>query len=292
MRRRSTIPRMGRGRGLAAAATCAAAFVTVPAAHASQGTDSITRGDYVGYTADPGEANRVTIEPTPDGGLHLNDAGAIIRWLGAPVPGVASCGGAVHDVLCLGTGGGFGFFADLGDGDDTYKNTATTPGEIDLGPGDDTAVGGQGTESFDGGPGADDIHGGAPSGDEAFSSMWPEQVTYEHATGPVSVTADDVANDGVAGEHDNIHGDIEGIVGGPFDDTITGFYAAQGGDGNDVLTGGPGSNRLYGDAGDDTFQTRDGEAEHIWCGPGVDTVVADAADVIETPGDCEDVQIG
>ena len=65
---------MGRGRGVLAAGACAAALIVAPGAHASQGSDQITRGDHISYVADPGEANRLIVEDWSSGGLHLNDA--------------------------------------------------------------------------------------------------------------------------------------------------------------------------------------------------------------------------
>lgn len=44
---------------------------------------------------------------------------------------------------------------------------------------------------------------------------------------------------------------------------------------------------LHGGNGDDTFRTRDGEADTIDCGPGVDTVHADFKDVLADPAECE-----
>jgi hypothetical protein len=226
---------MGQSRGIAAVAVCAAALGTAPAAQAAQGSDSVSRWDTISYAADPGEANRVLVEDWIDGGLHVNDPGAIIRWTTPLVPGLFQCAAVVHDVYCQ---GGYGFavqFA-LRDGDDTY--TATTdraPGEIDLGPGDDHAVGGPFGQKIDGGPGADRISGG--------------------------------------GSEPNLNG-------GPFPE---------------VLTGGPGRDELRSDTGapgDAFFDARDGEADRIWCGAGTDTVLADAQDVIETPGACEEVLIG
>jgi hypothetical protein len=37
---------------------------------------------------------------------------------------------------------------------------------------------------------------------------------------------------------------------------------------------------LYGGNGDDTFHTRDGERDIVYCGPGVDTALLDFKDVI------------
>ena len=85
------------------------------------------------------------------------------------------------------------------------------------------------------------------------------------------------------------------IYGGPGNDTINGGY------GDDTIVPGPGQNRVIADSqggecnwlwckypyGDDTIDARDGEVDHITCGPGVDTVLADPQDVID--GDCEHV---
>jgi hypothetical protein len=50
----------------------------------------------------------------------------------------------------------------------------------------------------------------------------------------------------------------------------------QGGAGADTLNGGPGVDLLRGRAGDDHILARDGEKDSISCGPGFDTVEADA----------------
>ncbi len=50
----------------------------------------------------------------------------------------------------------------------------------------------------------------------------------------------------------------------------------QGGGGADTLTGGPSVDLLRGRAGDDHIFARDGEKDSISCGPGFDTVEADA----------------
>jgi len=49
--------------------------------------------------------------------------------------------------------------------------------------------------------------------------------------------------------------------------------------------------RFYGRAGGDTIQSRDIPAakDHVSCGPGVDRVYADKADVVS--GDCEKAKI-
>jgi Ca2+-binding RTX toxin-like protein len=77
----------------------------------------------------------------------------------------------------------------------------------------------------------------------------------------------------------------------------------QGGYGNDTIVGGPGQDKIVADrdgrcnemhcdlspgSSSDTIDAVDGEVDNISCGPGQDTVKADAADVVAP--DCETVQ--
>jgi hypothetical protein len=90
---------------------------------------------------------------------------------------------------------------------------------------------------------------------------------------------------------------VENIDGSPGDDTVTGDDgpntlrggpgddAVAGGGGDDILDGGTGRDVLSSDAGDDIVLARDGETDRISCGDGVDSVVADAQDVVAP--DCE-----
>lgn len=103
------------------------------------------------------------------------------------------------------------------------------------------------------------------------------------------------------------------LNGGPGDDTIfanRGVDVSVGGDGDDVLwalaradvTPGPGGatdmvgDTLDGGNGDDVLRTRDGEADRITCGAGVDRALLDHVDIIAdaTPdnpkGSCEIVR--
>jgi hypothetical protein len=68
-----------------------------------------------------------------------------------------------------------------------------------------------------------------------------DQVLYDSRTAPVTITLDGVADDGEAGEGDNVGADIERATGGSGDDLIVGNAAENfllGGPGNDVLVGG------------------------------------------------------
>ena len=80
-------------------------------------------------------------------------------------------------------------------------------------------------------------------------------------------------------------GDAEGDSGDSFEN-ITG------GSGNDILSAGDitvaAVHTLAGGDGDDRISAVDGETDRISCGPGHDTVIADADDVVAR--DCESVR--
>ena len=84
-----------------------------------------------------------------------------------------------------------------------------------------------GNDVLRGGAGKDVIVGGAGSGDA---------VDYADRSAPVTVSLDNVDNDGEPGENDDIDTTVESIVGG---------------NGNDTLRGNAGSNTLDGRGGDD-----------------------------------------
>jgi Ca2+-binding RTX toxin-like protein len=100
------------------------------------------------------------------------------------------------------------------------------------------------------------------------------------------------------------------VFGGPGDDTLNGelgndrIFAQRG---VDVVNGGPGNDDLWalarrdvtgdpnepadtlsGGLGNDVFHVRDGEADHVDCGPGYDVVRADYRDVVSN--NCEVVK--
>jgi Ca2+-binding RTX toxin-like protein len=134
----------------------------------------------LGYSADPGEANRLTVTSTPNG-YRFTDTGATIS------PGPFCTPASDHSVVCPSTGAGI-LMINLGDGDDTA--TLVTNGlsaraeiEVDAGggndvinggthgeklagsAGDDTLRGGGGDDEVDGGRGVDTLSGG-PGNDE------------------------------------------------------------------------------------------------------------------------------
>ena len=66
----------------------------------------------------------------------------------------------------------------------------------------------------------------------------------------------------------------------------------MGGPGNDTLVAGPGRDRLMGGRGDDTINSRDRARDTARCGPGWDTVVADAKDLVLAGCDHASFRIG
>ena len=165
------------------------------------------------------------------------------------------------------------------DGVDTLGGTGGNdvldggPGDdyLDDGSGDDLVSGGPNNDSFTVGTGRDDISGGDGQDTADFSAR----------TGAVTITPNDQADDGEAGEGDNVHSDVESVTGGSGNDRIVAGPNASylyGRGGNDSITGGPGEQRIEGNEGDDTIDTRDGAFDSIDCGPGNDVVLADAGD--------------
>ena len=55
----------------------------------------------------------------------------------------------------------------------------------------------------------------------------------------------------------------------------------KGATGSDKITGGAGSDTILAGPGNDTVNSKDGKVDHVDCGPGTDTVVADKTDVLK-----------
>ncbi|MBL8923310.1 MAG: calcium-binding protein [Myxococcaceae bacterium] len=147
-------------------------------------------------------------------------------------------GSANDDVLSGGAG------ADTlvgGDGNDTLNG----------GDGNDTLTGGNGDDTVNGDTGNDSFVAGADAdGADVFNGgAGTDTATYAaRGTGEnLTITLDGTANDGESSENDNLKTDVENVIGGGGDDTITGSASAN------VLTGGAGNDVLNGGAGDDVF---------------------------------------
>jgi Ca2+-binding RTX toxin-like protein len=143
------------------------------------------------------------------------------------------------------------------------------------GAGDDQVIGGAGNDVMDGGTGADDIDGGVDR----------DTARYASRSGGVNVTIDANPNDGSSsdlsnGRRDNVQTTVEGIIGGKGADRLTGSSVGN------QITGGPGSDDIFGLGGPDVISVNgDGTADEVDCGIGTDTVHHDAGlDVFPTSG--------
>ncbi|HYF11060.1 MAG TPA: calcium-binding protein, partial [Actinomycetota bacterium] len=161
-----------------------------------------------------------------------------------------------------------------GDGDDRLEaRDGFRTQHLDGGAGDDILVGGDAErfEHFKGGPGADVLSGGPRDDIGVDIARYRDRVTR------VTVTLDDVANDGARGEGDNVLRNMEGAVGGRANDRFIGNGRANyfaGGAGNDVLDGRgqrPGGDELSGGSGDDVIRGSDG-VDYIFANEGDDFV--------------------
>ena len=195
---------------------------------------------------------------------------------------------------------------------------------IDGSGGSDTVLGGGGNDRLYGGPGtfadvvrgeadndllmpdggADDLQGG--DGTDRYEPQTSLGYYYDASTDPyesstrdVTVTLDDVANDGQEGEHDNVHADIENLTVASYGNSGSATFIGDadpnvliGGSGPDVLDGGAGRDVYDGARGNDTLRARDGLAERVECGEGysyetdADSATVDADDAVL---DCESV---
>ena len=190
-------------------------------------------------------------------------------------------GGDGDDYLGSGSGadhlvGGAG--ADHLVGDTNYEDFETGEPAAAAAGSPDVLEGGSGNDVLDGGPGADVLDGG--SGRD----------TAEWSAAAVSVSLNGVADDGAAGENDQVLG-IENVSTGRFDDTISGDASVNqifSGDGNDTIDPGGAFDIVESGAGDDTINARDGVQDDISCGEGADRVTADPDDYVAD--DCETVE--
>lgn len=230
----------------------------------------------------------------------------------APAGNDTVVGGAGADTLLGGDTGS----VDGGKGDDLVvggRSTAAGAKTLVLGgSGQDSLVSGLGNDDFTGGKGADIIayasaataglnrpqgvtvtlpegdapgRGGRTGGAEA-DVIRDEPETLVGGNGNDVLTGNEGPNQlvGVA------PADTEGVTPGPpGNDTLIGkggLDVMLASTGNDTLRGGGEGDVFIADAGDDTLFARDGAAEGADCGPGTDTVQADAVDTLTA---CENV---
>ena len=155
-------------------------------------------------------------------------------------------GGGAADVLFGGAGG------------DLLQGKAGSD-RLGGGPGADRLFGGAGADDLRGGAGPDALGGGL--GPDLVSGGPGRDIAFYGQRGlTVRVTIGRGANDGVAGERDNVRADVEDIFSGRGNDVLIGNRRANrlfGGAGNDTLRGLGGNDVLTGGAGDDRIDARE-----------------------------------
>ena len=155
--------------------------------------------------------------------------------------------------------------------------TFTVSTTVSGGLGNDSIFGGNGNDMIDGGTGVNKIDGRAGEDflragqdtDDIRGGAGTDTVDYSDRTQDLNITLDDVAGDGnerqvmtlsgdmiqiIPREEDNVHSDVENVIGGAGDDEITGNRfnnILSGGGGDDLLFGGYGRDVLNGNAGKD-----------------------------------------
>jgi Ca2+-binding RTX toxin-like protein len=270
--------------------TALLAILLVPAA-AHAGTLSVQAG-VLSYTeSDPNARNAVTIGMSSDGTrINVADSGRSGgRVLTLKSDGSCTVSRASGSCPAAGV---VSVAVSTGDQDDTIVENTTIASRLDGGAGNDRLTGSPGDDVLIGGPGADVLGGGGGR----------DTADYSARTAPVSVTLDNQANDGEAGEGDNVGADVEVLAGGAAGDTLTGNdgdNALLGNGGNDTLNGAGGNDQLDGGAGDDTLDGGVG-SDTLTGGDGTDTatytdstagvrVVLDGKPGDGTPGENDNV---
>src|SRR3954447_3579211 len=262
--------------GLAACAAAVACAAPAGAASVSNEHDAAAPPGGVTYAAGAGEVNHLTVSGDAASVL-LGDAVAIVPV----VPAVT----AVNEFVAPGTVTARcplgALTVALGDQDDTLAIGPAAP-----------AI------AVDGGAGNDVVLDPVRSPGTVFNGdIGIDRTDYSGRSEPVSVSMNGIADDGAAGEGDNIDGDE--ITGGSGDDTIAGnagansLIGADGGDfvagdaGNDTLDGAAGADTLDGGPDDDTLRGGDG-ADQLIGGPGADLLVGGAGPDAISGGDGND----
>jgi Ca2+-binding RTX toxin-like protein len=276
---------MTRSRLLALLTTVALLGLTAPASAAVLGFN----GTRYTYTASPGEVNDLKVTYYPgDGVVYFDDR---LQVFGdGTLPG--DCEYVMGDSSQVSCPLADNSLIDLGDGNDSAVGGERRE-EIHGGPGNDDLRGDAGDDLLDGGPGDDVLEKGSPTtragndlliGGDGTDETWYTSDFYSGSE-PVTVKLDGVANDGMAGESDNVQ--TEGVRGSEKPDLIVGDGGAnhldggdgadeiRGGDGNDFVDGNVGEDRVYGESGDDKVYGGDSANDLVDGGAGKDEIVAD-----------------
>jgi Ca2+-binding RTX toxin-like protein len=150
-------------------------------------------------------------------------------------------------------------------GNDVIQYSGSMGSSIYAGEGNDTVTAGSGGDYISGDGGNDILNGGLGGDVFAGGAGGADTVDYSARTAQVRATTDGTANDGEAGEADNVMGDIEVLVGGWGNDYLNffsgpaGWHKLVGNAGNDTLIGSNGPDLMEDGAGDDSLKGNYGD---------------------------------
>lgn len=282
------------------AAVVAAAALTVPTTASATSTVKRVNG-LLSVIADQGEANAYFVRQVGNDVVVLETGGNTVT----AGPGCTTTSSSRAVCASASSFNNIGINSgDLNDSIDVNVQFVNTYLNGDDGNDLLKAVGQSQADTFVGGPGTD-------------------TVSYAGVSFPVVGSLDGVANDGNF-VVDWIQSDVEGVIGGNGNDTLTGQSSSlaamssltggpgndtlssaggnttmRGGDGTDTLNGGAGIDWLYGDAGidtldgkgnDDILDVNDGEGgDSAKCGTGTDYFARNAGDLNPDAPACESI---
>jgi Ca2+-binding RTX toxin-like protein len=191
---------------------------------------------------------------------------------------------------------------DAGAGNDTVDFVRHAPGATVYGGdgNDDLLVLNNGRDAvYYGGDGDDNLrtYRSSDTGRDFHGGAGIDTVDYSpFNTGYLTLTIDDQGGDGIQegfmyDPRDNVHTDVEVVIGSQLDDHMTGSDAAEtliGGFGDDLIDGAGGNDRLEGGDGNDTLLGRDGDdtlvggagSDSLDGGAGTNSIVSDSDDTI------------
>ncbi len=195
---------------------CILGAVAAPNTAAAQAAPSTAKvvGTYAVLTSTSTVANAFIVIEAGSNAVQFFD------WSATPItPGVGCTQlSAPHYVQCNGVNGAV---VDAGAGDDQGAVTSALPVIMRGGAGNDTLTGGPGADFLHGGDGNDVLSGaggndvlrGGSGADRLQGGDGSDGADYRaHSIQAVSVTFDDVANDGTPGEGDDARSDVETVL--------------------------------------------------------------------------------
>jgi Ca2+-binding RTX toxin-like protein len=235
---------------LALLVACLAWFIAAPAAGA--GTVQ-SDGAHLSFTANAGEANHLSVSSVT-GGYRVVDLGATVT------PGSGCDAISPNEVVCTVDSHFRRIAVVAGDLDDFVSVSSVEEASVSISGGDGADLleaedGIFSAVALSGGAGDDTLHAVVDSdvvlnGGPGADSMRGGIVTYAARVNAVSADTDGIADDGEAGEGDNVVSALA-IRGGAGDDTLVGTEWLEGRGGNDTLIATAETQELEGDSGND-----------------------------------------